>query len=134
MEPKKKRRVSKPVIALSTVSTLAIGASVFFYLQYATVHGEATKQQQIVDKIARAVELPDEKPTVVTVADKDRLTNKQLAAKVSNGDVLLIFANTKRLIVYRPASEKIVNMLSFENSADVTTQSPSKTPAVPAKH
>jgi len=128
MEEKKKRRISKPIIALSVVSILAIAASVFFYALYANTQSEASKQQKIVDKVAKTVELPGETPTVVTVADKDKLTNKQLAAKLDNGDVLLIFAEAKRLVVYRPGSEKVVNILSFANSAEVTPDAAAKTP------
>lgn len=118
-EEKKKKKLSKLTVALSALCIIAIGASVFFYLLYSGTQSETAKQQQIVDKVSKMIELPGEAPTVVTVADKTRLSNKQLATKVDNGDMLLVFAQSKRLIIYRPSIEKVTNMLTFENSAEL---------------
>ncbi len=124
MQEKTKRKVSTLTIILAAVCVVAITASVWFYILYSNKQSESAKQQQIVDKVARTIELPHETPTVVTVADKERLTNKQLASKVDNGDVLLVFAQAKQLVIYRPSSDKVTNMLSFENTAEVTQSAP----------
>ena len=120
-EEKKRKKLPKLTIALSILTVIAIGASVYFYLLYSGTQSQATKQQQVVDKIAKAVELPGEAPTVVTVADKTRLTNKQLADKVDNGDMILVFAQAKRLVIYRPSIAKVTNMLTFANTAELSS-------------
>lgn len=128
---KRKKKIPTLTLILAGVSIMAIAASIWFYVLYSNKQSESAKQQQIVDKVARVIALPQETPTVVTVADKDRLTNKQLATKVDNGDVLLVFAQSKKLVIYRPSSDKVTNMLSFENAEEVapSTQSQTTNPA-----
>lgn len=113
---RKKRRVSVITIVLAACCIVALGTSAFFFVKYQeTQNTEASANTKIVQKIAQTIKLPEETPVVVTVADKDKLTNKQLATKLENGDVMLIFAKEKRLIVFRPSIDKIADVLSFSD-------------------
>ena len=63
------------------------------------------------------IELPDEKPDIATVQDASRLTNPLLASRTADGDKLLIFNASKRVIIYRPATGKIVDILTIHIAA-----------------
>jgi|GEM_PF-2083281 len=107
-------------VTLLFVTIVAVSASLFFYLQYSAVQGKTQADQQLVERISQNVQLPtDETPIVVTVASKTKLTNKQLAKKVHDGDKLIIYSANRRIIVFRPSTEKIVDILSFNNIADL---------------
>lgn len=114
------------IIVILTILCLAgIGSGIFFFVQYSQVQAKANQKEDLTKRISRIAELPNETSTLVTVADKTKLQNKQLADKVNNGDVLMIFAKSQRLIIYRPDDNKIVDMLSFsaqDTSAISATQ------------
>ncbi len=114
-EPRKNGfRVSKVTIALAICCVIAVGVGGYFFIKYQeTQHSEASQNAKIVEKVAKSIQLPDEAPVLVTVADKAKLTNKQLASKVEDEDIMIIFAKAKRLIVYRPSIEKVADVLSF---------------------
>ncbi len=119
IKQKNKPRISKLTISLIIIALLAIGAGGYFYFQYQAVTNERSVDAKIVERIAQSVELPDETPVFITVVDKDKLSNKQLASKVSNGDVMLIFAKAKRLIVYRPSVSKVADILGFSDQKEL---------------
>jgi Na+-translocating ferredoxin:NAD+ oxidoreductase RnfG subunit len=107
------KRTKILIVALIILCLGGAGSGVFFFVQYSQVQAKANQKEDLTKRIATLVVLPDDSSTLVTVADKTKLQNKQLADKVSNGDVLMIFAKSQRLIIYRPNDNKIVDMLSF---------------------
>jgi hypothetical protein len=124
---RRSKRILTPL--LITIAFVAVGASIFFYVKYQKSQDTAqSKQKQLVSELAKVVDLPDSTPTIVTVADKSKLTNKALAARVENKDMLLIYGSTKRIIVYRPSTKKVIDMLSFAapSEAPVNSQATTK--------
>ena len=120
--PEKQKRslkFSPLLIALAAISLAGLGGSAYFYKLYADSTAKANEQADIIKKVTKTVEVPNETPTVVTISNKKQLSNQQLAAKVNDGDVLLIFAQAKRLVVYRPSSQKVADILSFDQKADL---------------
>lgn len=117
---KKQRKPRIILILLIMICITASGASIFFFIKYREASStEEAAKQQLVGQISQTIQLPDETPAVVTVADKTKLTNKALAARLENNDKLLIFGNAKRLVIYRPSTKKVIDMLSFQNGTDV---------------
>lgn len=101
------------------------GSSVYFYRNSKAVGDDASVMHaEIIDKISSVLVLPDEAPTVITVVDRQRLSNQQLAQRVHNGDVVFIFSDANKLVIYRPDIEKVVDILSV--------QAPSATNGEPA--
>jgi hypothetical protein len=103
-----------------------MGASAFWFVQYR--HALATnpnrERQRIVSSIDSAVTLPSEEPSLSTVLDATKLTNKTLRSLAKNGDKLLVYPKAKRLIIYRPSTKKVVDMLTIR---DMQVDTPSAT-------
>ena len=79
-----------------------------------------------VEEIGKLYALPgDEKPSVATVRDKEQLKDQQFFARAENGDITLIYTNAKLAILYRPSTNKIVNV------STVTIQDQPDTPQQP---
>lgn len=114
-----KPRISKLSLFLAACCIAAIAAGAYFFVKYQTAENKKNADAQLIEKIGQVVQLPNETPMAVSVADKEKLSNKQLASKVENGDVMLIFAKAKRLVVYRPTAAKVVDMLSFGSENEV---------------
>lgn len=138
------RIVKTPIFWIVTVVIILLsGIGVAGYYQYTKVQSELSKlketptggtltderQRELIAEVSAKIMLPqDEKPTVAVVSDINRLKDQQFFSSGQNGDVVLIYMNSKKAILYRPAEKKIVEVapvnLSNDNQASVAgTQS-----------
>ena len=93
--------------------------SYYFYHKYKETQKllqnptQAAKEEAkaLKGKISRLIELPkDEEPTVATVTDKNRLKDQPFFKNAENGDRVFIFTEAKKAILYRPSSNKIIEV------------------------
>lgn len=95
---------------------LSIGVSIYFYIQnkklIANPQAAVEKEtQDIVRRIGGLVDIPGEKPSVITVVDREKLDDQEFFKKAQNGDKIIVFEGARRIILYRPSSGKIVDMI-----------------------
>lgn len=129
-----RRKVSRITIGLVAVAIIAVGvAGLVSVKYYQSQNTEEAKQKKLIGYLSGIIELPNSTPTVVTVADKTKLTNQTLAAKVNNQDLMFIYGDAKRIIVYRPSNEKIIDIFSFASQAQTQAQSGTTTPGATNK-
>jgi hypothetical protein len=84
---------------------------------------ELAKQQQVeLEKLVGAlVDLPSgETPTVATVSDSAKLKEQAFFELAQNGDKVLIYSKAKKAYLYRPSTNKMVNIAPV-NIGDTTT-------------
>lgn len=113
------------VMGLIVVGLLAACGYLFFEYQKAVAKQPKTDAQKIADisqRVGDAVVLPDEKPTIATVADKTKLSEPQLATQAKNGDEILVYSKAKRVILYRPSLHKVVDMFRVDVPAATSTK------------
>src|SRR3989338_10807383 len=97
---------------------LAIGISSYFYIQYSNTKKLLNKEQtsskedvsKTIQQVGKLIELPDETPTVATVSDVEKLKSQAFFSKAQNGDKVLIFTDSKKAILYRPSTKKIIEV------------------------
>ncbi len=100
-------------IPITFILCLAIISSFYFYRQYSLLKNSKSSENEIENLMAslsECVELPDEIPTLATVTDKSKLIDQAFFKKSENGDQILIFSESSRAILYRPSTEKIINV------------------------
>lgn len=73
----------------------------------------ANEANDILESVGRLMELPNEEPTIATVSDVEKLTDQQFFAKAQNGDKVIIFPNSQKAILYRPATDKIIEIALY---------------------
>lgn len=115
-------RASFALLLLLLIGSAGVGWYFFTKYQQAAANNPETKRQDLLQLIGQSVQLPDEEPLVLTIADKAKLSNESFARKVENGDQLLVFNKAKRLIVFRPATKKVIDMLAFESTPAAGTK------------
>lgn len=92
---------------------------------------------KIKSEISSIIELPsDEEPTIATVSDVSKLGNQPFFSKAQNGDKLIMYSKSKKAILYRPSTKKIIEVAPInlgEPSKDktTTTQPSQENPATP---
>lgn len=67
--------------------------------------------QILLEKVSELIELPKgEIPTVATVLDKEKIRDYPFFDNSQNGDKLLIYSKSMKVILYRPKTNKIVGI------------------------
>ncbi len=79
--------------------------------------------------VAKLMELPPGIPSVATVKDITKLQSQPFFAKAQNGDKVLIFADAKRAILYRPSANRIIDVSPLFSAPVNPTSTPTLTPA-----
>lgn len=76
--------------------------------RHKTVQNEATT---LKNEVAKVVQLPsNETPTVATVTDVKKLQNQAFFSNAQNGDKVMMFAQAKQVILYRPTLHKVIQI------------------------
>ena len=67
--------------------------------------------ETVTDKVRQLMELPiSETPSVITVSNKEKLAGQLFFLNAENGDKVLIFPKSGKSILYRPSSNKIIEV------------------------
>ena len=107
-----KRKSKSAVASLTKWVGLAIVlvALVFFAWQYfARPKTSPSSSQEVTKAVSNLILLPNETPTVSTVND-NKLKSQPFFTNVEQGDKLLIYAKARKIIVYRPSTNKLINV------------------------
>ena len=98
---------------------LSVSAAGYFFYQYQKTQSllknpsvaTANEVKQLVAKVGALIELPkNEDPTVATVSDKNKLKDQAFFKNSENGDKVLIYTKSKKAILYRPSTDKIIEV------------------------
>ncbi len=121
----------KVLIAFASVLFLAIVSSVGWvttYSKYKVLKNPeiATQEElkEIISRVERFMVLPqDETPTLATVSDPEKLREQPFFANAQIGDKVLIYSQSRKAILWRPSSGKIIELSSVTPS-ETTSVSP----------
>ena len=65
----------------------------------------------LLAELGKLIALPtDEKPTVATITDVDKLKEQVFFRNAQNGDKVIIYTSARRAILYRPSDKKIIEV------------------------
>lgn len=92
------------------VGALIIVALGWFW--FSTSHEDETAR--VARAVAELAIVPDEIPIITTVTDPTKLADTPLAGEAKVGDKVLFYQNAKRLILYRPSENRIVDIVPFK--------------------
>jgi len=110
-KPKKDTRrpkLTKKVI-IAAVTAVIVIVSVAAYILYFQPTSELTNQQ-VIDRVQSLSDVPNsEIPTIATVEDAESLAIQDgFYSDAENGDIILVYSQSKRAILYRPDDNTII--------------------------
>lgn len=74
-------------------------------------HNPDSQRQAVLTKVGKLAILPgNETPALANVVDKTKLQANGVLREAENGDLVLIYTQNARIIIYRPSDNKIVDM------------------------
>jgi hypothetical protein len=94
----------------------------------------AVEIEKIVAEVGKHLVLPEsEVPTMAMVSDLSKLKDQPFFERAELGDIVLIYASTRRAVLWRPSAQKIIEISAINLPAPVVSTSPAATTAQPAK-
>lgn len=109
----------------------SISTAFYFYKQYQSTQQLLRNPNQIssaqltsvLNRVNKIMELPSgETPQIATVVDKNKLKSQPFFSRAQNGDQVLIYAKAKEAILYRPSSNKIIEVAPLNISTPSASQ------------
>jgi len=65
----------------------------------------------LIAEVGKFIALPtDEKPTVATITDVDKLKDQPFFKNAKNGDKIFIYTTANKAILYRPSEKRIIEV------------------------
>lgn len=130
------------VIIIVIILAIVVIPSYYFYSQYQKTQALLQKPntssdlqtKTLLDQVGKLIELPqNEQPTVATVSDITKLSNQPFFVNAKNGDKVLIYAQEKEAILYRPSLNKIINVsqVNIGGTSPSSSLVPSSSPKAP---
>lgn len=116
---KSKKAISlKPFLLYLLVATSILGivGSCYFYGKYNAIKANPDLEAQeeteaLVLALGKLMELPQgETPAIATISDKEKLKEQPFFKNAENGDKLFAYNTAMVAIIYRPKTNKIINV------------------------
>jgi hypothetical protein len=112
------------LLVLAAIIIIGTGATAYyFFSQYQSAQHKLDNPNQVaqqetqalIDKMSKIIDLPkadikNGEPTLATVLDKSKLKDQPFFDKAENGDKVLIYTKAKKAFLYRPDTNKIINV------------------------
>ena len=133
IKPKKGITISKLWLTiLLIILVVSLYSSVHYYGKYKALTVDPNIEAQnvtnaLVSSLGKLMELPkDETPTVATISDKEKLANQVFFKMAENGDILFAYTTAMKAILYRPSTNKIINVAPISINQDQSLNSGTK--------
>lgn len=125
------------ILTAITILLIAALPSAYFYNKYQdskaasedSAQVEKEEAMKLVTEVREHALLPtDEEPTVATVSDISKLQGQAFFLDAANGDKVLVYSNAKKVVLYRPSIQRVINMTPL-NLEPTGATPPAETPA-----
>ncbi|HSX39201.1 MAG TPA: hypothetical protein VLI92_01260 [Candidatus Saccharimonadales bacterium] len=117
------------ILGIVVLVAVVLSPSIYFYFKYREVNNllhvnsDSTQKEDsaLIAKVGQLFALPvNEEPTVATVADKNKLKDNPLFSKAENGDKVLIYKVSRKLFLYRPSINKLIDVAYISINQNTT--------------
>ncbi len=128
LSPSVKRAL--PLLVLGILFVGSSASAAYLYKQVRVLQADPQKQAQadaeaLIGKVSALIVLPsEEKPTIATVSDTEKLKDQPFFANAKSGDKVLIYTQAKKAVLYNPESNKIVEVAPVNIGATNTAAAP----------
>lgn len=79
------------------------------------------EKKSILDTLAKFIELPSDEPVIMTISDIEKLKDNPFFTNAKNEDKVIVFKDSKRAMLFRPSTNKLVEMQTVSLDESPTT-------------
>ena len=100
------------ILSVLIITTMFAGIGYYVINKIVNKKEDGPKElQSTIDDVSKLMLLPsDEVPTLATVTDIKKLEGQAFFARAETGDKILIYTNNKKVILYSPRLNKIIEV------------------------
>ncbi len=111
------------IVGIILLLGIAAAPGYYFYTEYQKAQLKLTNPtkaaqmevEETIQKIKKHILLPEgETPSFATVSDVSKLQSQDFFKQAQNGDKVLIYSKAKKAILYRPATDLIIEVSPLE--------------------
>ena len=121
---------------VTVVIIIGVVLYIKLYRQYADAQRalknptEAAKQttKTLVEKVSKLILLPEEEPTLANVTNVEKLRIQPFFTNALNGDIVLIYQQAKKAVLYRPSTNQIIEVAPLTIGDTATPSASTTTP------
>jgi hypothetical protein len=125
------------IFGLALIAVLgSLFTAVYFYRQYQNLKKNPdsvakAEVKQVTQAISKFMDLPaNEEPSLATITDEVKLKEQDFFKNSKNGDKVLIYAQARKAILYRPSVNRIIEFAPLLiNPASASASAPSEVAA-----
>lgn len=123
------KKIKTSTLVIVVLLAVSVVANVYFYTRYKNAENKDPNVQteRIVASLKKTTDVPNETPSVLTVVDKSKLADSQIAEKAENGDKILLFQKAGEVYIYRPSTDKLINILNISSPKSTANTSGQQT-------
>ena len=102
-------------IRLTAVLSLAVVVS-----WYLLIISDLGADEELIEAISKLMVLPDEEPTIAIITDYDSVSSNPFYKDAKEEDVVLLFKESRKAILYSKKLDKILNTGFIEEAGVIT--------------
>ena len=126
------------ILLVVLIAVGSTGAAFYFYSQYQTIKKNPDlvykgEDKKTIESISKYMELPQgEEPSIATILDITKLKDQKFFENAQNGDKIIIYNSARKAILWRPTTNKIIEVapLVLGDQAQTTSQTQTAAPAI----
>jgi len=126
------------ILLIALIVVGSTGAAIYFYSQYQTIKTNPDiiyqqENKEILLNLGKHMQLPQgEEPSIATVLDFTKLKDQKFFENAKNGDKIIIYNSARKAILWRPETNKIIEVAPLvlgEDQAQTESQTQTASPA-----
>jgi hypothetical protein len=106
-------QVTLPVAPIVLGMIAVAGFIVWYIWKNPVLIKPSVTDADILSVIGQVIELPAETPQVAIVSDKS-LLNQAFFEKAENGDYVIVYQQSQKVLLYRPSTKKVINFANVQ--------------------
>ncbi len=121
------------VVTILAIVAIPSYAAYYFYTEYTRITEDPTaaakqETEKLLTSLSALMLLPEGEPSLLTVLDKDSLSKEPFFKNSENGDKVLVFSDSHKAILYRPSTNKIIDVMQIQEQQTVQSNSSNQQP------
>jgi len=123
------------ILLVVLIAVGSTGAAFYFYSQYQTIKKNPDlvykgEDKKTIESISKYMELPQgEEPSIATILDITKLKDQKFFENAQNGDKIIIYNSARKAILWRPTTNKIIEVAPLVLGDQTQTTSQTQTVA-----